>query len=306
MIKKVLFAGLGGVGSAHAIQLQQHDRQLVRVLAGGERVLRYRDQGFIVNGQRYDFTYAEPNDPRADAADLIIVAVKGHNLEEALEDMRCYVDKNTVILSLLNGITSEQRISSAYPDNKVLYGLCMSIAANRIGNEIQFESAGRIYFGEADNHIPSSQVQAVSSLFESAGIEHIVPENMMYMLWFKFMINVGVNQVTAVLHAPYSVFQKSPEARELMEAAMWEVIRIAEKYETKLDAGDIEKWYGILSGLHPHSKTSMFDDIEGKRKTEVEEFAGTVCDLGRQCGVETPMNHFLKLAILAIEKSYLA
>ena len=300
-LKSVLFVGLGGVGSAHAIKMAGYDPGLVRVLAGGERLRRYQEQGFLVNGKRFDFFYADPDDPKASPADLILMAVKGHDLAQGLFDVNAYVGPNTIILSLLNGITSEERIAAAYPQAHVLYGLCMSIAANRSGNQIQFESPGRIYFGDQDNRVLSPQVQAVSQLFQQAGIESIVPEDMLRMLWFKFMLNVGVNQTTALLRAPYSIIHRSPEAREIMDAAMWEVIHLAQTRGVTLGQEDIDQCYQILFKLDPESRTSMCDDVLAGRKTEIEEFAGTVCRLGKECGIATPMNHFLNLAITSME-----
>jgi 2-dehydropantoate 2-reductase len=112
-------------------------------------------------------------------------------------------------------------------------------------------------------------------------------------LWFKFMINVGVNQVSAVLRATYGALQSSSEARDLMDSAMLEVIVIARTLHVDLSEEDIGEWYKVLGTLNPTGKTSMLQDVEAGRPIEVEMLAGTVVELGKRHGVTTPVNQKL-------------
>jgi 2-dehydropantoate 2-reductase len=120
-------------------------------------------------------------------------------------------------------------------------------------------------------------------------------------LWWKFMINVGINQVSAVLRAPYRIFHQSQEARELTEAAMKEVIALARAANIQLSDKDIQDFYPYLFAMSPDGKTSMVQDVEAKRKTEVEMFAGKVIDLGRKRGIPTPVNDTLFRLLRAME-----
>ena len=107
------------------------------------------------------------------------------------------------------------------------------------------------------------------------------------------MINVGINQVSAALRAPYGVFQIAGEARELMESAMREGVLLASRLHISLTEADVTEWYAVLRGLNPEGKTSMLQDVEAGRKTEVEMFAGKVIELGRRLCVATPVNERL-------------
>jgi 2-dehydropantoate 2-reductase len=113
---------------------------------------------------------------------------------------------------------------------------------------------------------------------------------MLRMMWWKFMVNVGMNQASAVMRAPYGIFQENPSAQALMEALMKEVIALAEVLEVDLNHGDIEDWYTFLNTLSPQGKTSMLQDIEAGRQTEVEIFGGKVVELGQIYSVATPIN----------------
>lgn len=120
----------------------------------------------------------------------------------------------------------------------------------------------------------------------------------------KYMINVGINQASAVMREPYRTFQTDPHAKAVMESAMAEVVALSKALGTGLEDSDIRAWYTILSGLGADGKTSMLQDVEAGRITEVEAFAGTVMELGRTTGVPVPVNTLLYHLIKAAERKY--
>jgi 2-dehydropantoate 2-reductase len=89
-----------------------------------------------------------------------------------------------------------------------------------------------------------------------------------------------------------------------MDSAMREVMALADKAGVHLSETDLTQWYTILSSLNPLGKTSMLQDVEAGRKTEVEMFAGKVIELGRRYNVPTPVNERLYVLIKEIEGSY--
>lgn len=296
-LNSVLLVGAGAVGSAVAHRLHDKNPGKVFILAGGERANRYRQQGLMINEQRYDLPILEPVIPLAATAsgpvDLILVAVKQYDLASAIEDMRCYVGEHTVILSLMNGITSEAELGEAFGSEKILYGLVIGIDGNRSGNRVRFTSAGTVVFGEAENCTWSDRVSKIAQLFDAAGVTYTVPENMLHALWYKFMINVGINQVSAELLAPYGVFQQIPAAEDMVEDAMREVNAIAVAKGIELGETDITNWRTVLASMNPETHTSMVDDLLHGRPTEVEMLSGTVMQLGAENNIPTPVNEML-------------
>jgi 2-dehydropantoate 2-reductase len=161
---------------------------------------------------------------------------------------------------------------------------------------------GEIVFGEKENLTLSPRVLAVKNLFDRARIPYRIPENMIRAMWSKFMINVGSNQASAILRAPHGVFQKDGEARELMVMAAREVVALSQKCGINLTEESVSEFLSILDALDPKGKTSMLQDIEAGRKTEVEIFAGTIVDLGKKLGVKTPLNEIFYKIIRAMEQ----
>jgi 2-dehydropantoate 2-reductase len=302
-IEIISIVGAGALGSAYGGLLYDMDMRSVSFVAGGKRFDRLCKEGVIVNGKRYFIPVVLPEELSV-PADLIIVAVKYHHLDDAIRDMRNRVGAETAIISVMNGIESEERIGSVYGMEKVLYAVSVGIDALREGNRVNYSNQGKIFFGETRNTFLTERVKHIQALFDKAGINYETPPDMIRILWWKFMINVGINQASAVLRAPFSIFQTSKEARDLMESAMREVIRLSEKAQVNLTHEDIKKFNEILLGLNPEGKTSMLQDVEAGRKTEVEMFAGKVISLGKQYNVPTPANQRLFDLIKEIEARY--
>ncbi len=302
-IKKVYISGLGAVGSAYAGQIYQTDPEALTVIADPERVERYRREGVSVNGTVYPFRFETPQ-AVAEPADLILIAVKQHQLTASIEALRNCVGQETIILSLLNGITSEETVGAAYGLEKVLYSFVVGTDAVRLGTQTRYSRLGKIVFGEPGQGNDSPKVQTVREFFDRVGVPYEVPEDILRELWWKFMMNVGVNQISAVLKAPYGVFQNVGEARQLLGLASGEVLSLAERAGINLTAADIDQYLEIIATLAPEGKTSMLQDVEAGRKTEVESFAGTVTALGRQYGIATPVNDLLWRMIRTLEQSY--
>jgi len=305
-IRSAVIVGAGAVGSAVASILHENEPGSVSVLADPSRMVRYRKDGFVINGKRLDFPLVSTSVPQStgEEPDLIILAVKCHHLSQAITDMAPFVGDRTLIVSLLNGITSEDELAAAFGRDKVPWAMILGIDAIREGNATNFSASGKVHFGDAHNEKGSwsERVSRIAAFFGRVGIPYVVPEDMIRSLWYKFMINVGINQASAVLRAPYGIFQRIPAARSAMEAAMRELIAVSRAKGTGLVEADLNSWYTTLQGFSPDSKTSMLQDVEAGRKTEVEAFAGTVVALGEETGVPTPVNHFLFDLIRTMEQ----
>lgn len=300
-IKNVYMIGLGAIGGAFAGRIAEYCPECLKVVVGKERAERYGKSGITINEKPVCFDFVQPEQTNQ-KADLMIIAVKQHHLAQTIEDIRVLIGPDTIILSLLNGISSEEILGQQFGLEKMLYSFCVGTDTVRVGTNIHYTNIGRIVFGDKAGSLSSPKVKAVRGFFDYVHIPYHVPEDIIREQWWKFMMNVGINQVSAVLRAPYGPFMVQGDASELMYAASREVISIAEKAGINLSEEDIAKYTEILKTLSPEGKTSMCQDVEAGRKTEVEIFAGTVMELGRRYGIETPVNNVLYKLIRAIEQ----
>ena len=275
----------------------------LRIIADQKRILRYENEKIYSNEKPCDFHYITPEE-ECGPADLLIFSVKFNGLESAIKSVKKHVGEHTIILSLLNGITSEQVIGETYGMDKVLYSVAQGMDAVKIGNRLTYDHMGMICFGSRESGIVSENAEKLAEFFEQMEVPFEIDTDMYRRLWGKFMLNVGVNQTVAVYKSNYGEIQREGNARETMIAAMREVIALSEKEGVHLTEDDLGYWLNVLGSLSPNGKPSMAQDVEAKRFSEVELFAGTVVELGRKHGVSTPVNQELYDKIKMIESQY--
>ena len=288
-IKKVTLIGLGAMGVFFAPRISEKLGADFRILADGARKERLERKGVTVNTINYRFPIITP-DVEGDPADLVIIAVKGYDLEQAIKDIRNQVGKDTIILSVLNGVESEKQVAAVYGEEHVLYSY-MRISIVMKDGKTEFDPhKGSIHFGDLKNDPEhySENVLAVKNLFDLCGIDYKVDADMLKGIWFKFMCNVAENMTCAMFGVPFGAFQKSDDANYFRHKAMWEVIHVANKLGIDIGQNEIDRQEHTIGRLPYENKPSTLQDLEAGKHTEVDMFAGTVVRLGKELGVETP------------------
>lgn len=303
-IQTVAIIGLGALGILFGQQLSKAlPRERLRVIADAERIARYQSEKIYSNGVPCDFAYVTP-DEKTTPADLVLVAVKSLQLQDALHAIRHQVGKHTVILSLLNGITSEGIIAQAYGMEKVIPCVAYGMDAVRQGNQLTYHHMGKLAIGPLQEGALPDNVRRVADFFAAADFPLEVDRHMAKRIWGKFMLNVGVNQTVAVFGPNYGAVQAQGEQRETMIAAMREVMAISIPEGAPLTEEDLAFWLHLLSTLNPEGKPSMRQDVEARRRSEVELFAGTVNAIGARHGIATPVNRMLAERVALLEAGY--
>lgn len=301
-IEKVTLIGLGAMGVFFAPRISGKLGANFRILASGARKERLLQKGVTVNGINYHFPIVTP-DVEGDPADLVIIAVKGYDLPQAILDIRNQVGPDTIILSVLNGVESEKQVAEAYGWEHLLYSYMRVSIVMKDGKTDFNPDLGVIRFGEAKNDPEnlSEKVLAVKELLDSCDIKNKVDDDMLKGIWFKFMCNVAENMTCAMFGVPFGAFQKSDDANYFRNAAMWEVIRIANKLGVDIGQSEIDRQNHTLGRIPYNNKPSTLQDLENGKHTEVDMFAGTVVRLGKELGVETPICEMFYHGIRLIE-----
>ncbi len=301
-IKTVAIVGMGALGMLYGEQLQKVlPAGAVRFVMDEERFKRHKNDKYEVNGVEQSFTLQSV--AQAEPVDLVIVATKFSGLNEALEEMQGLVGPQTIIYSVLNGISSEEYIKERYGDDNLLYCVALGMDAVREGTSLTYQHKGILKLGMlAKKQRPA--LAAVMALLEKAGIQYVIEEDILHALWAKLLLNVGINQTCMVYETNYGGAFTNEEARQDMFAAMHEVITVAQREGIKLTEADFEGCVKVLRGLSPEGLPSMRQDAMAKRKSEVELFAGTIIRLGAKHNVPTPVNQRYYDIIKAMEAKY--
>ena len=303
-IEKVAIIGLGSLGVLYAHHFSKRmDKENLKIIADKKRIERYRREGIYCNGEYCDFNYVDFEE-KDEPVDLAIFSVKFGGLDDAISMMGNQIGEHTLILSTLNGITSEKIIGKTYGDEKIVHCVAQGMDAAKLDNELIYKNMGILCFGDLDSKTPSNKVKVVADFFERMQLPYEIDNHMDKRMWGKFMLNVGVNQTVAVYETNYHGIQIEGEARQTMIAAMKEVIELSKKTGINIEEKDIDYWLAILDTLNPEGIPSMRQDMLVKRYSEVELFSGTVLELGKKYSLETPVNEMLYKKIKAMEAEF--
>lgn len=303
-IKNVFLVGLGAIGSIYASKFYDCPSVNFKVLVTQDRLEYYSKNPLIFNGIKYDFEYTVTSE-NTEKADLIIISTKNNSLLEVIQMIRPLVKKDTIIISLLNGINSEELLIKEFGKKNVLYSYFIGHASEKTDRKINHDGVGTVVFGELCNKEITQNVLKVKNLFESANIKFDIPEDMLASMWKKFIINVGINQTSAILKADYRMLQVSKEARILAYDLMFEAVCIAKSLGVKDALCYIDDAFELIDKMPPDLKSSMFQDVENNRETEVDVFAGEVIRLGKLYGIKTPLNQFVYDKLKSLENDFI-
>ncbi|QQK80009.1 ketopantoate reductase family protein [Salicibibacter cibi] len=301
-IRNVVMIGIGAVGSVYSKLLQRNPKINLQCVMDPERKRRYENEGIYVNNERVPLAYKTVEE-LVQPVDLFIFCVKNPQMEAALDLIESLVNEQSLFLSLLNGIDSENMIAGRFGRENVLYGLANGIDATKEGQKIEYTHPGILYFGEKRNDKLSSRVETLKAMFDKAEIPNAIPEDMERQLWHKFMVNTGINPVTAIMRATHGMLRDSEELMGLTKSAMREVVQIAKAKEISLTARDIDDFFEeVWTKVGYDGKSSMLQDIEAGRKTENDFFAKRVMELGKEYSIDTPINESLYAMVKYLEK----
>ena len=212
-IKTVAILGAGAVGSYVIWGLSNRKDIRLGVIAEGERAERMK-KGCIINGITYHPEVWTPQE--AKGTDLLLVALKYGALPGALESIRTITGEHTTVMSLMNGVDSEEIIAKEIGATHILHAL-IKVASHKEGNGYCFnpETTIGIIFGELTAPYQSERVQAIEDLFADTGLHYRATEYIKEEMWCKFRLNVGNNLPQAVLGAGVGCYRDSMHMKEI-------------------------------------------------------------------------------------------
>lgn len=300
-IKRIALIGLGAMGVFFAPRLYETYGDGFYVIADGKRKKRLETVGVTVNGINYKFPIVTPEEQGA-PADLILIGVKGYSLEQAICDIKNQVGSDTLILSLLNGVDSEDALIRAFGAEHVLYAFMRMSIVMKDGTADFDPYWGKIHFGEKKNETLSERVLAVKHVFDRADIPYEIDADMLKGIWFKYMCNIGENMTCALLGIPFGFFRVSDDANWIRDNAMREVAAIAQKKGVDIGEKEIAEQDITVLTIPKPNKPSTLQDLEAGKRTEIEMFAGQVLRMGKELGVPTPINEMYYHCIRVLEE----
>lgn len=301
-MKKVSIIGMGALGLMYGALIKNNAPEVeLEYVMDGLRAEKYNNAVFEINEKKHCFCVTTAEDARA--ADLLIIAVKYTGLADALKLMENCIGPDTVIISVMNGVSSERLIGERYSFEHIVYTVAQGMDAMKFGNRLTYTQSGELRMGITDTG-RQQNLDKLMRFFDRIKLSYVVEENILRRIWGKFMLNVGINQTCMVYGQSYGQVLEKGESNRTFYAACREVLAVAAAEGICLSEKDITEYMVILRTLDSNGTPSMGQDRINKKPSEVDMFAGTVIELGEKYGIRVPTNEFLYERVKEIEKKY--
>jgi 2-dehydropantoate 2-reductase len=298
-IKKVAVLGAGAVGSYVIWGLSSRNDIELGVIVEGERAERLKQNGCTINGKIYHPEVWNPGE--TDTVDLLVVALKYGSLSAALESIQKVTTENTVIMSLMNGVDSEEIIAEKVGVEHLLPAV-IKVASHKEEDGYHFdpETTIGIIFGELTAPYDSDRIRAIEELFKDTGIHFRATEYAREEMWSKFRLNVCNNLPQAILGAGVGCYRDSVHMKAISDGLKGELEAIAQA--KGIDLSKTEASSGRGSAVPPSARYSTLQDLDAGRHTEIDMFSGALIRMGKELGIPTPYNEYTYHMIKALEE----
>lgn len=274
----------------------------VTFIARGAHLAAIREHGLRIVSPALGDAWIHPamatdNPVDVGVMDYVIVCVKLWDTAAAAEAMRPMVGPETTILSLQNGVETDEL-------ERVFGSRCMLSASAYIGSAIDAPGVirhvgamQRVVTGERGGG-SSARVERLLAALRRGGVDADASDDIQRTIWEKFVFLVGLSASTTLKRAPLGQVRKDPEAREVLLGAMRETAAVARARGIALPAGFARGRFDFAAGLPPEMTSSMQTDLERGNRLELEWLSGAVVRFGREAGIPTPLNGMVCEALL--------
>jgi 2-dehydropantoate 2-reductase len=297
---RIAVVGAGGTGGYFGGLLARAGDD-VTFIARGAHLEALRTRGLTLESSLAG-TFTVPvqatDDPRGvGPVDLILFCVKTYDTDAAAASVRPLIQPETTLLSLQNGVDNEERIArlSGHPSGMGAVAYVVS-AIKAPGLVAQTAGPGKIVLGELGGG-KSARTERLRDVLQRAGIAAEVHPDIRAVLWQKFLFICAFSGVTALTRLPIGTVLADPATRALFRGTSEEVEAIARAIGIGLPDDCVEQALATASAVEPWGRGSLYGDLAGGRRLELEGLNGEVVRRGGELGIETPLNFAIYAAL---------
>lgn len=313
-IKKIALIGAGAIGSYLIWGMAPFAGKGFTVIADGARGEKLKREGIRINGELYRPPVMAAG--QAGTMDLIFVTIKYGSLPAVIPTIQKLTGPDTLVISLMNGVDSEELIAEAI-GKEHLVGSLLRIASTRVGHpdgpdEVTFkipQGIRGLYYGKPEplDVLSVSQMEALAAFFAGTRLLCHVSHTIESDIWTKFLFNIGQNIPQAIIGCGSGAYADSEHVLWLKERLEEEVLAIARAKGVRLNTSILEPGKGGIGAGYtkvesPAVRHSTLQDLDNYRHTEIEMLCGKMVSMGKALGVPTPYNAFAYHVIKALEE----
>ncbi len=277
MTRRVAVIGHGAIG--HVVERAIGDR--------AEVVIVDRTRAPLREGER--------------PVDAAVVCVKTHGTAWAADVAKRVLSADGVAITIQNGLGNFEVLRDAVGEERAAVGVIYVGARLDEHGALHATGAGRAELGRPRGGAPRRALDALAELLRGGGMTVSLLDDPWPAVWRKVVTNAAVNPTTALLGVLNADLLADPVRSRLADRLAREVARVATAAGVAIAEDDALAWWRDMARLTGANRSSMLQDVEAKRATEVDAICGAVYREGRRRGVDAPLNQAMTLLVPALE-----
>lgn len=304
---KIAIIGSGAMGSLYGGILAESGHEVYFIDVFKEHVDAINSNGLCIikdGEERYIKNVKAFVDSNAvGIVDLAIVFVKSTITDIAVEGNRSILGKDTLVLTLQNGLGNIEKINKVVDISQIIVGTSANGASFVEPGKIRHSGHGGTVLGE----ITGEETERIKEIHKIMDLDELgnakISQNVMSLIWEKLIVNCGINPLTALTNMKNGQLLENKESEEILENIVTEAIMVAEKSNIKLSFHNADYCKEVCRATSENT-SSMLSDVLNNRKTEIMNINGAIVRIGEKLGIDTPYNRTLTNLIILKEKTY--
>jgi len=294
---RIAVVGVGGIGGYYggklALEYGKSDQHEIIFIARGEHLKAIQENGLHLKAREGNYIIRPQiitDDPtKAGVFDLVFFCTKSYSLEIAAQQFNACIQKNTVVISLLNGVNNHERLRVILPQANILNG-CVHIISviEKPGFIHEKEGPSILSFGTDDE--TAGRYQYILDILLQAKINAVLTDQISKVVWGKYMLICPLASLASAYSKTYGEIIEEGELRQKLKKMMKEVIAVAHAHKIILPDDAVEGAIKLIGSVGYDNKTSMQLDRERGRQSETDIIPGFLCKAGQESGIPTPLH----------------
>ena len=302
---KVAIVGCGAMGSVYAALLADAGHEVWAIDSWKDHVEAMRTRGLRLEGASGDRTVklnATSNPADAGHCDLAILATKAMHVEPAAKSMQPLLGKDTVVLSIQNGLGGPDTAARVLGRERVMVGVVGGFGASMKGpGHAHHNGWELVRLGEFSGPV-SPRLRKVEEIWKSGGFKVKCFDDIDQLVWEKLICNVCYSGTCSVTERTILEVMQDPDTWTVASGCATEAYNVARARGIKLDFDDPKSYVRAFGEKIPNARPSMLLDHMAGRMSEIEAINGAIPPAAKAAGVAAPYNEVISALVRAKER----
>ncbi len=301
---RIYMIGAGAMGGVYGGLLARVGYDVTLVDPREDHIGKIRSEGITIEGVRGTHVIRLPAQSGVAGlppGDLAFIFTDSNSTPEAARAASRLLKADGFALTLQNGIGNVEALVAELGQARVIAGVSMNSAANPAAGRSAYTNVGMTSIGELDGR-DTPRVRQVAQMLNHAEIPTEIIADPMNWIWGKFVLNCGINALTAITGLRSGEMYRTPEVSALQDRVIDEIMAVVERKKLALPEADSRKKIKDHCRMR-YNKPSMMQHIEQGRRTEIDALNGALVREAKALGIATPYNEAVVAVVKGLEKS---